>query len=736
VTAEQAEALGQVPVTRRSHLQRDEFARLHGASDDDIAHVERFAAHHGFRIADVRASERIIRLLGPDADLRAMFASEPLLDRSSLEREFRVPAVLAPGVEAVFGLDNTRRARPHYITRHPVMATVNANLIAGQYSPDEVAALYNFPRLTGTGQCVGVLHFPDDDSKFRARVGGTTDWRIKYASDAVWSQAPIEAAGGDSATADDEPVALAALIRAVVPGAKLVVYVARPTEQGWIESVRLALHDQVDAPSVLLVTWGWPEESWSRAAIHVLEESFREAAALGVTVVCATGNNGSAGFIQDGLPHVDFPAASAYVIACGGTSLRSVAGTITSETVWNSGPRELGGGASGGGVSTRERLPDWQRAAAIPAERTTQRYGRGIPDLALNADPNTGYSLRLSNAVESVVGGTSAAAAMLAAFITSLNEGLGKPCGFLNPLLYGALLSSSSFRDVIVGNNDPTGSLGCYSAGPGWDAASGLGSIDGGAFLDCLRGIAPSNEPVFMRSLGRRWQVIPGLAFDVATAPDGSLWVVSTIPSGPWGSGIYHWNGATWDSIPGSGRRIAVAAGHIYTTLATGHIRDWDGYRWTLIPGRAHDLATSPTGELWAIGTYPIAGGFPVYTWNGSTWQERVGKGAIRLTVGPGNAPWIVTYQLEVLTWGGHRWWMLPPLPRTPKPQPGDAVDIAVGANGSAWVVTIAADGAPGVFHWNGGSWDAVEGSGVGVTVTPNGFPWLIAPDSQIYARV
>ena len=118
-----------------------------------------------------------------------------------------------------------------------------------------------------------------------------------------------------------------------------------------------------------------------------------------------------------------------------------------------------------------------------------KRVGRGVPDVAGNADPETGYQV-LADGQAGVVGGTSAVAPLWAGLIARINQLLGTPVGFLNPLLYSQVATAKAFRDITKGNNDITGDIGGYPAGPGWDACTGLGSPDGVGIATSLTGVA------------------------------------------------------------------------------------------------------------------------------------------------------------------------------------------------------------------------------------------------------
>jgi kumamolisin len=164
------------------------------------------------------------------------------------------------------------------------------------------------------------------------------------------------------------------------------------------------------------------------------------------------------------------------VVGCGGTKLALNSSSISSEVVWN----ELSGneGATGGGVSEVFAVPAFQSCAGVPAAPNGFR-GRGVPDVAGDADPSSGYQLVVDGS-STVIGGTSAVAPLWAGLLARINQSLGKPVGYLNPLLYAAS-GAASFNDITSGNN------GGYSAGAGWDACTGLGSPNGTRLLAALK---------------------------------------------------------------------------------------------------------------------------------------------------------------------------------------------------------------------------------------------------------
>ena len=214
-----------------------------------------------------------------------------------------------------------------------------------------------------------------------------------------------------------------------------------------------------------------------------MDDAMADAAALGVTVCVASGDDGSRDNATDGTTHVDFPASSPHALACGGTTLHAdpSTGAVSSETVWFHG---VGQGGTGGGVSDVFGVPTWQTGAGVPGDTDTGRPGRGVPDVAADADPSTGYQVRVDG-TDMVIGGTSAVAPLWAALVCRLAEALGRPPGLLQPTLYEGVAAGQpapGFRDITTGGN------GGYRAAAGWDPCTGLGVPDGSALLARLRG--------------------------------------------------------------------------------------------------------------------------------------------------------------------------------------------------------------------------------------------------------
>jgi kumamolisin len=241
-----------------------------------------------------------------------------------------------------------------------------------------------------------------------------------------------------------------------------------------MDAITTAVHDTTNKPSVISISWGGPESSWTQQSLTALDQACQSAAALGITITVASGDNGSGDGVTDGANHVDFPASSPHVLACGGTKLVASGSTISSETVWNE--EASNEGATGGGVSTVFPLPTWQANSNVPLAGSFA--GRGVPDVAGDADPSTGYTVRVDGQTL-VIGGTSAVAPLWAGLIALSNAQNKITAGFLQPTIYAAK-AAAAFRDITSGNN------GAFTAGPGWDACTGLGSPTGTALIPLL----------------------------------------------------------------------------------------------------------------------------------------------------------------------------------------------------------------------------------------------------------
>ncbi|MEO7194198.1 MAG: S53 family peptidase [Pseudonocardiaceae bacterium] len=474
------------------HLTREEFANQHGADPSDLERVAAFAREHGLDVVSRDATRRTVVLGGTLSALASAFGVEfGLYEHEGghyrgRQGAVRVPAELAQVIEGVFGLDDRPQARPHNRRAQPADASTTPSL--QQLTAAQVAKLYAFPvGRGGGGQCVGIIElgggYREDDLRTYCAELGSPLPKITSVSVAGAASRPT---GGQDESADHEVALDIQVATTVAPKANYVVYFAPNTDRGFLDAITTAIHDTEHNPSVLSISWGAAERRWTPQTQQAFDEAFADAALLGVTVCCSTGDQGSSAGENDGLAHTELPATSPHALACGGThlivngGLTVNGGAITDEVVW----QDQFGGGTGGGISDVFGPPSWQSAAGVPPSANRgNRVGRGIPDVAGNAHCDVAYRIVVGGQWRSV-GGTSAVAPLMAGLVALANQRLGQRVGWLNPLLYQQLAGKRVFRDITSGDN------GAYHAGPGWNPCTGLGVPHGSALLDALGALA------------------------------------------------------------------------------------------------------------------------------------------------------------------------------------------------------------------------------------------------------
>ena len=449
---------------------------------DDIELVRAFADEHGLRVTSVEPARRLIKLDGTAAQMQAAFRCDLASYRQN-EKTFRVrsgalslPTNLLAVIESVLGLDTRPAAKPRLVV-HPDPK------VASSYLPNEVAALYRFPTtVTGAGQGIALIElgggYTADDTDAAFKTMGLAPPTLTAVSVDGGANKPNPDDGANGEVALDIQVAGGA-----APGAAIAVYFAPNTDAGFVDAISQAAHDATNKPSVISISWGSAESQWTQQAIDSMNSAMQDAATLGVSVFVASGDDLAVDGVDDGKAHVDFPASSPWAIGCGGTNISVTGNAIVSESVWNDG---TSGG--GGGISDLFAVPAFQENAALPSSVNDGKMRRGVPDVAGDAAPGTGYNIVFNGAVQ-VIGGTSAVAPLWAGLAALINQGAAKPIGFFLPQLYA---NPSWLREITDGDNKPGGSAIGYSAGPGWNACTGLGVPDGQALFAGLGGGSPT----------------------------------------------------------------------------------------------------------------------------------------------------------------------------------------------------------------------------------------------------
>jgi kumamolisin len=388
---------------------REEYEKILGARDTDIQKVEQFASRHHLTIAGIEKARRSVMLRGKVSDFEEAFQVKMSSYQNSDGHIFRgrsgeigIPAGLNNIVEGVFGLDDRLQTKPMFQVAKKE-GIIISHAATQAFWPTDIAKIYGFPaNATGQGQTIAIIEL---GGGYRTKDLKTYFSGLQLSAPSLASvsvdggkNSPSSANGADGEVMLDIEVA-----GAIAPGARIVIYFAPNTDQGFLNAITQAIHDTHYKPSVISISWGAAEVNWTQQALTNFNDAFKAASLLGVTICTAAGDQGSADNVTDGKVHVDFPSSSPYVLACGGTRLVATGNAINSETVWH----ESSNSATGGGVSDFFPLPDYQQNANVPVSLSTGFKGRGLPDVAANADPNTGYKV-LVDGQQLVIGGTSA----------------------------------------------------------------------------------------------------------------------------------------------------------------------------------------------------------------------------------------------------------------------------------------------------------------------------------------
>jgi kumamolisin len=344
------------------------------------------------------------------------------------------------------------------VTCKPYFQLVKPDAVAASpWSVPDLCSAYNWPaNLTGGGVLaiveLGGGWVQSDMNAFFQSIGQPPPTITDVSVDGTKNSPNQNVGAADDAdyeVALDIQVAGAAYYAATGKAAQIRMY--------WSQNIDTAVQKAAeDGCDVCTISWGADEAIWGASAVEEMESVAETATSGGMTIFAAAGDNDS----SDGgstPANVDAPASCPHVVGCGGTNK-----TATSEAVWNDNPGETNGEGTGGGYSTVFPVQSFQ-IDAPPAPAGTQfGTGRMVPDVAADADPQTGYTVYVHGST-TVVGGTSAVAPLYAGLFAAF----GKKLGFVTPTLWE---NQSAFTDITQGSN------GLYSAGPGPDACSGIGA--------------------------------------------------------------------------------------------------------------------------------------------------------------------------------------------------------------------------------------------------------------------
>jgi len=432
----------------------------------DVQALRDFAARNGLAVESVEPARRLVKLSGTAAQIQSAFgvdlATYQVEGKSfrSHAASVRLPDNLADRVEAVLGLDTRPIAKPRMKLAPGALTS---------HLPNQVGALYGFPKnVNGHGQCIALIelgggyHVADNQAAFKA-MGLPIPTVVSVSVD-----------GGQNSPGSDADGEVALDIQVAggnAPGARIAVYFAPNTIQGFVDAITHAATDATNRPKAISISWGAPEVDWAGPGLVVMSamnSAILDAAHLGVSVFVAAGDNLATDGLDNGKANVDFPASSPFAIGCGGTQIDTSGSAIVSEVVWNEG---ADGWGTGGGISDYFAIPTFQSHTQLPPSVNGGHHGRGVPDVAGDASSLSPYRI-VRNGAATPIGGTSAVAPLWAALTALLNESRGSSLGFFLPTLYA---SPAPMREILEGNNKPVGSNLGYNAGPHWNACTGLG---------------------------------------------------------------------------------------------------------------------------------------------------------------------------------------------------------------------------------------------------------------------
>jgi hypothetical protein len=497
-------------------LTPEQYAARFGLNPADLAQISGWLEQSGFSDVKTARGGGWISFSGTAAQAESAFHVS--LNQYSLLGQTHFANAADPQLpKALSGLVTSLRGLHNFAMQpnvHPqyTSSASGANFLA----PDDWATIYNLQPLygaglDGAGVTIAIAGQSDialsDLRAFRIAAGlpakdptivippGLTDPGI-HSGDEGESDLDLEWSGG------------------IARNANILFVTASPTVGNGVNDA-IAYVIENNAAPILSISYGLCEADEPTGFLTSQDAMFQQAAAQGITVLASSGDAGattcdahvSEQAANYGLS-VSYPASSPYVTAVGGTRLQSYLGSYWGSTnnsyggsalsyipevVWNDGFQS----ASGGGASSVFGKPSWQAGPGVPADNA-----RDVPDVAFAASPGyNGYlvcgpgfcsnGFRNSSSYLNVFGGTSASAPSFAGLLALvMQKGGGNPLGNINANLYSlAQISGNAFHDITTGNNQqvcqaatpncPTGGYIGYTAGPGYDQATGLGSVDG-----------------------------------------------------------------------------------------------------------------------------------------------------------------------------------------------------------------------------------------------------------------
>ena len=495
--------------TFHQFITPEEFVNRYAPTAEQISNEKAFLESQGIAVQDVSENHVFIHASGTVSALNNAFKTEVHQFVRSNGKQYFAPAyeVQAPvtsRITNVIGLSNTAEFHSH-IARSgkkpsdPTPPPAEGTAPGGGLAPADIRTAYNVPsNLDGTGQTLGLFELDG------YKAANITAYEKQFGLPATpLKNVLIDSFSGKPADGEVEVELDIELMIALAPKAtQILVYEGANSEAGLIDTYTKIATDNL--AKQVSSSWGMAESSSAAADMQSENTIFKQMVAQGQTLYSAAGDSGAE---DDGSTvSVDDPSGQPYVVAVGGTKMvMSSTAAWQSETTWNE--LTASEGAGGGGISTVWTIPSWQ-SGTIKYDTQSSKTMRNLPDVALNADPVTGYGVYFTDTSSSTkpqwapVGGTSAAAPLWAAFNALVNQnrvakGLSLT-GFINPALYAIGTGSnaaSDFHDIADGSNNGN-STGSFKTYKGYDNATGWGSFQATNLLNDLSTDAAPAAPV------------------------------------------------------------------------------------------------------------------------------------------------------------------------------------------------------------------------------------------------
>ncbi|WP_431679712.1 protease pro-enzyme activation domain-containing protein [Kitasatospora sp. KL5] len=468
------------------YLTPAQFTAAYGPTEADVAKVRAFLTGQGLTVTSVSANRQVVNVRGTADRVAKAFGTHESSYRDPQQggRTFfandaaaTVPAELAGTVEGISGLDNhtVRTSRAVKPNAAAPLAAPNGLAPAqydGAYRLDKVGA-------DGTGVTVALWEF-DGYSSADLR---TYDTQYGLSGPAV-STVSVDGANYDSSPGEGQgEVELdSEIVRGVAPKATQLIYEAPNSDQGEIDMAAKIVSD--NRASVISISWGSCEPDTTPSSMTAVNNSFKQAAAQGISIFSASGDDGSRDCTRSTsgstVKAVDFPASSPYNTGVGGTNLKVSGNAYSSESAWST---------AGGGVSTQFAKPSWQTGTGVTGTMRT------VPDISSNADPASGFAIYTTGGWQ-VYGGTSAAAPLWSGYTALYNQkakAAGQAVlGEANPKLY-SLANSSSYGSVL--HDITTGKNQDFSTKTGYDQVTGWGTPIADSLTTALLGGGTTPPP-------------------------------------------------------------------------------------------------------------------------------------------------------------------------------------------------------------------------------------------------